>query len=29
MCWMQGLESVAWDEEDPDADPSSRFPFGT
>lgn len=26
---MEGLESVAWDEEDPDADPSSRFPFGT
>lgn len=31
VCWsyMQGLAEVEWDEDDPDADPSSRFPFGT
>lgn len=28
-CSVQGLEAVEWDEEDPEADPSSRFPFGT
>lgn len=26
---MEGLEAAEWDEEDPEADPSSRFPFGT
>lgn len=28
-CLLQGLEQVEWDEDDPESDPSSRFPFGT